>query len=74
MIAAVRAAQRGIGAALVPIPIGELWFKEGSIVPLFKQEYVADSSYYLVWTEDRAEEEGVVLLKDWILENFSDTA
>lgn len=74
MIAVVRAAQRGIGAALVPIPIGELWFKEGSIVPLFKQEYVADSSYYLVWTEDRSEDESVVLLKDWILENFAERA
>jgi len=71
MIAVVRAAQRGIGAALVPIPIGELWFKEGSIVPLFKDEYVAKSSYYLVWTEDRAEDESVVLLKNWILENFA---
>ena len=74
MIAVVRAAQRGIGAALVPIPMGELWFKEGSIVPLFKQEYVADSSYYLVWTEGRAEDDGVVLLKDWILENFAGQA
>ena len=74
MIAVVRAAQRGIGAALMPIPMGELWFKEGSIVPLFKQEYVADSSYYLVWTEDRAEDDGVVLLKDWILDNFVNAA
>jgi LysR family glycine cleavage system transcriptional activator len=74
MIAVVRAAQRGIGAALVPVPIGELWFKEGSIVPLFKQEYVADSSYYLVWTEDRAKDDAVILLKDWILENFAEAA
>ena len=74
MIAVVRAAQRGIGAALVPIPMGDLWFKEGSIVPLFKQEYVADSSYYLAWTEDRAEDDSVVLLKNWILENFAEPA
>jgi LysR family glycine cleavage system transcriptional activator len=71
MIAVVRAAQRGIGAALVPIPIGELWFTEGSIVPLFKDEYVAKASYYLVWTEDRADDESVMLLKNWILENFA---
>jgi LysR family glycine cleavage system transcriptional activator len=71
MIAVVRAAQRGIGAALVPIPIGELWFKEGSIVPLFKDEYVAKASYYLVWSEDSADDESVILLKDWILDNFA---
>jgi LysR family glycine cleavage system transcriptional activator len=73
MIAVVRAAQRGIGAALVPVPIGELWFKEGSVVRLFKDEYVADVSYYLVCTEDRAEDESVSLLRDWIVQNFADS-
>ena len=73
MIAVVRAAQRGIGAALVPVPIGDLWFKEGSIVRLFKKEYVADVSYYLVCTEDRADDESVVLLRDWIVRNFADS-
>ena len=72
MIAVVRAAQRGIGAALVPVPIGELWFKEGSIVRLFKDEYVANVSYYLVCSEDRAEDESVVLLRDWIVRNFAE--
>ncbi len=71
MIAVVRAAQQGIGAALVPVPIGNLWFDEGSIVRLFKKELVADASYYLVWTEDRAEDESIIRLRDWILENFS---
>ena len=72
MIAVVRAAQRGIGAALVPVPIGDLWFKEGSIVALFKEVLTADVSYYLVSREDRASDEGVNVLRDWILKNFSD--
>ncbi len=71
MIAVVRAAQRGIGAALVPVPIGNLWFDEGSVVRLFKKELIADASYYLVWTEDRAEDESIIRLRDWILENFA---
>ena len=74
MIAVVRAAERGIGAALVPVPIADQWFKQGSIVKLFKQELVADVSYYLVCREDRAEEESVALLRDWILEKFADLA
>ena len=73
MIAVVRAAQRGIGAALVPVPIGDLWFKEGSIVPLFKKELVADVSYYLVCKEDRVKDEGVAILRDWIIETFAKT-
>jgi len=74
MIAVIRAAQRGIGAALVPVPIGELWFKEGSVVRLFKDEYVADVSYYLVCSEGRAADESVSLLRDWIVTNFADSA
>ena len=74
MIAVVRAAERGLGAALIPVPIGDLWFKQGSIVRLFRQPYVADVSYYLVCKEDRAEDESVVLLRDWIVENFAESA
>lgn len=70
MIAVVRAAQRGIGAALVPVPMGDLWFSEGSIVRLFKPELVAEVSYYLVWPKDRADDPAVQLLRHWILDNF----
>jgi len=73
-IAVLRAAQRGIGAALVPVPMGNLWLKEGSIVRLFKKELVADVSYFLVCKEDRAEDQGVVRLRDWILQNFADSS
>ena len=74
MIAVVRAAERGIGAAMVPVPIADQWFKQGSIVKLFRQELLADDGYYLVCREDRAEDEGVTLLRDWILEKFTDPA
>ena len=69
-IAVLRAAQRGIGAALVPVPMGNLWLKEGSIVRLFKQELVADVSYYLV-CKDEAVDKSVSSLRDWILQNFA---
>lgn len=74
MIAVVRAAERGLGAALIPVPIGDLWFKQGSIVRLFKQEYLADVSYYLVCKEDRAEDESVAMLRHWIVNNFAESA
>ena len=71
MIAVIRAAERGIGAALVPVPLSDLWFKQGSIVRLFRKELVTDVSYYLVCKEDRASDESVQILRDWILENFA---
>jgi LysR family glycine cleavage system transcriptional activator len=74
MIAVVRAAQRGIGAALVPIPIGNLWFAEGSVVRLFEQELVANVSYYLVGPDDRGSDERLELFRSWILETFATAA
>lgn len=70
MIAVVRAAQRGLGAALVPVPVGELWFTEGSIVPLFDEQLVADVSYFLVTRDGRADDKSVALLREWIVSRF----
>lgn len=70
MIAVVRAAQRGLGAALVPVPVGELWFTEGSIVPLFDEQLVADVSYFLVTRDDRANDKSVERLREWIVTRF----
>ena len=70
MIAVVRACERGLGAALVPVPLADLWFKHGSIVRLFSQPLVAEVSYYLVVREDRVRDPAVAALRDWILRNF----
>jgi len=70
MIAVVRACERGLGAALVPVPLADLWFKHGSIVRLFSQQLVTEVSYYLVVREDRTGDPAVSLLRDWILRNF----
>ena len=74
MIAVVRACERGIGAALVPVPLADLWFKYGSIVRLFSHELVTEVSYYLAVREDRTDDPAVALLRDWILQNFRETA
>jgi LysR family glycine cleavage system transcriptional activator len=73
MIACVRAAQRGIGAALVPIPIGNLWFEEGTIVRLFDHELVASVSYYLVGPKDDESVPGVAPFRDWVLRTFAES-
>lgn len=74
MIAVVRAVEQGLGAALVPIPIADQWFSQGTLVRLFDDELVANVSYYLVWDEEIAGKPGVDRLLDWILERFSATA
>ena len=74
MIAIVRAAERGLGAALVPVPLADQWFRQETIVRLFDKELVADVSYYLVCNKDRANYPAVRKLEDWILENFAEEA
>ena len=71
MIAMVRAAQRGLGAVLLPIPIGELWFTEGSIVRLFPQDLVADVSYFLTRSPASQGDEAVAHFRQWILQKFA---
>ena len=71
MIAVVRAAEQGIGAALVPVPIAEQWFRQRTIVRLFDEEHVADVSYFLVSPENKAENKAVETLRAWILERFA---
>lgn len=70
MIAVVRAAERGLGAAMVPVPLADQWFKQRTIVRLFDDELEADVSYYLVRREDRADDEDVRRLCDWILQEL----
>ncbi|MEM6513549.1 MAG: LysR substrate-binding domain-containing protein [Pseudomonadota bacterium] len=72
MIAIVRAAEQGLGAALVPVPIAQQWFHQETIVPLFDHELVADVSYYLVVAQERENDEAVRLLSDWILDTFAE--
>lgn len=71
MIAVVRAAEQGIGAALVPVPLADQWFRQRTIVRLFDEALVAKVSYYLIWNEDSARRPEVERLRQWILQRFA---
>lgn len=72
MIAVVRAAERGLGAALVPVPMANGYFESGSLVRLFRHDLVADVSYYLACKADRAPDAAVDALRQWILDSFTE--
>ena len=74
MIAVVRAAERGLGAALIPIQLSESWFSSGSLVPLFRHQLTTNESYYFVCTSDIADQPNVRLLRAWVLQNFEDSS
>ncbi|WP_371188153.1 LysR substrate-binding domain-containing protein [Thalassotalea maritima] len=72
MFGVARAAQQGMGIALVPMPISQTWFKEQSLVRLFDQELVSNDRYYLVQHENIEQSEELSLFADWVQNKFSD--
>lgn len=72
MIAVARAAERGLGAALVPSQLSDRWFSSTSLVPLFDSELVTRDFYYFVCDEAASSQQNVQILREWVLQNFRD--
>lgn len=70
MFSVARAAQQGLGVALIPLPISTAWFESGSLVRLFEEELRTRDHYYLVQHDTQDHRSEVQLLIDWVLERF----
>lgn len=71
MIAVARAAERGLGAALVPSQLSDSWFDSGALVRLLPHELVTDDAYYFVCRRANENNENVALLRKWVLSQFA---
>jgi LysR family glycine cleavage system transcriptional activator len=72
MIAIARAAERSLGAALVPVQLSDAWFESGSLVPLSDHELLTRDAYYFVCRNDDSDNETIRTLRHWVLQNFVD--
>ena len=70
MIAVARAAERGLGAALMPVDLSDGWFRDSSLVPLFEHELLTGDTYYFVSDPRSANRENASLLRKWVLRTF----
>jgi LysR family transcriptional regulator, glycine cleavage system transcriptional activator len=70
MIAVARAAERGLGAALVPTQLSGRWFASSSLVPLFDNELLTRDCYYFVCDESVKKQRSVQILRDWVMDAF----
>jgi LysR family glycine cleavage system transcriptional activator len=70
MFAVVRAAERGIGVALVPTALCGAWFETGALVRIFSIELTLSDTYYLVSRPKDAEKLEVKAVTEWALEEF----
>lgn len=71
MIAVARAAERGLGAALIPRQLSETWFESESLVQLFDHELQTRDAYYLVCRKDDCNNKEIQVFRDWVLQNFA---
>src|SRR5579872_1520150 len=72
MYAVARAAERGVGIALVPSRLCEAWFRSGSLVRIFATELATADTYFLV---SRRKDEGrpeIRAITQWALTEFRD--
>lgn len=68
MIAVARAAQRGLGVALVPLPVSARWFDDESLVQMFEEDLKTQDSYYLISQGELPPAAND--FRQWLLQNF----
>ncbi|KGJ99658.1 hypothetical protein ND16A_3758 [Thalassotalea sp. ND16A] len=71
MFGVARAAQQGMGIALVPLPISNTWFNEQLLVKLFEDELITKDRYYLVQHENIESENELSTFAKWVHSNFA---
>lgn len=74
MIAVARAAERGLGAALIPVQLSESWFQSSSLVHLFDTELTTDDAYYIVYDQAQKNLDTVQRFRTWALQEFGTAA
>ena len=70
MIAVANAAERGLGAALVPLQLSDSRFNANSLVQLFPEALETPDAYYLVYREEDKANPAILRFRDWALERF----
>jgi LysR family glycine cleavage system transcriptional activator len=74
MIAVVRAAERGLGIALVPTLLCESWMRSGALVQVFAVELTTPDAYYLVSRPKDIERPAVRELTRWAVAQYQSAA
>lgn len=72
MFGVARAAQQGMGIALIPMPISHTWFKEESLVRLFQADLISQDRYFLLRHENLEYSAEMQTFSEWVQITFSD--
>lgn len=72
MIAVARAAERGMGAALIPLQLGDDGFDAPKLVQLFDRKLKTGDAYFLVCQPEDRDTPAVSAFRNWALQNFKE--
>ena len=70
MYSEVRAAEQGLGIALVPEIAARVWFTSGSLVRFSARELETGERYFLVHRREDATRPEIVAFHDWAIDQF----
>ncbi|MEO1576331.1 MAG: LysR substrate-binding domain-containing protein, partial [Pseudomonadota bacterium] len=74
MVTVVNAACQGVGVALIPMPLSERLFADGSLIRAHDFERATQDRYYFVTSEAAARTKPIQELRSWILTTFANVA
>lgn len=69
-VAVVRAAEQGLGVAMVPVPASNRLFKQDQLVRLYEHEAATPERYYFVSSNEAASTPSVKALRNWVFDTF----
>jgi LysR family glycine cleavage system transcriptional activator len=70
MFAVARAAEEGVGVALVPVPLSNSWFESGALKRISNRELETPDTYYFVYRQDDESNADIQALRDWAIQSF----
>lgn len=70
MTAVARAAERGLGAALIPRHLVTSWLDSQSLVQLFDHDLETNDAYYLACHTQSADNPALIPFREWVLQEF----
>jgi len=70
MFALARAAEQGVGVALVLMPVSKAWFDSQALVPLHDIDLITEDYYWMSLSENSRKQEPVDRFWQWIIANL----
>ena len=71
MVSIARAAEQGLGAALMPAQLCDARIRSGSLVPIFEHELEYSEAYYLTCSDAAAAQPHIATFRRWLLQELA---